>query len=130
MHNDEYDDDPDADFVADSGDDMENGSRGRRRGPPAERTRRSTRTAVLNANNKREPSEDPWADWRGERRSTRLGAPVQTQFDDDGASARKRARTDDSSMSTHSMDVDEDGNAASSSTNGKSLSGVRVSISS
>jgi DNA segregation ATPase FtsK/SpoIIIE-like protein len=97
---------------------MENGSRGRRRGPPVERTRRSTRTAVLNASNKREASEDPWADWRGERRSTRLGAPVQTQFDDDGASARKRARTDDSSMSTHSMDVDEDGNAESSA-NGK-----------
>jgi hypothetical protein len=98
---------------------MENGSRSRRKGAPAEGARRSTRTAVLNASNKRESSEDPWADWRGERRSTRLGAPSQTQFDDEGASARKRARTDDSSMSTHSMDVDEDGHAASSSANGK-----------
>ncbi|EKM48048.1 uncharacterized protein PHACADRAFT_266566, partial [Phanerochaete carnosa HHB-10118-sp] len=52
-------------------------------------TRRSTRAAV-NGSNK---TADEWADWRGERRSTRLGAPAETQPEKPAA---KRARTDES----------------------------------
>ncbi|KAK1232425.1 hypothetical protein PQX77_004455 [Marasmius sp. AFHP31] len=62
--------------------------------------RRSTRTAVLNANGKREAAEDPYHNWRGERRSARLGAPPELQLDFDPPP--KRARTEDSSMATSS----------------------------
>ncbi|KAJ8084449.1 hypothetical protein PM082_003219 [Marasmius tenuissimus] len=62
--------------------------------------RRSTRTAVLNANGKREAAEDPYHNWRGERRSARLGAPPEFQLDFDPPP--KRARTEDSSMATSS----------------------------
>ncbi|KAF7303177.1 hypothetical protein MKEN_01281400 [Mycena kentingensis (nom. inval.)] len=65
-------------------------------------TRRSTRTAVLNANGKRE-AEDPWANWRGERRSTRLGAPPETQLEQ-LEPQKKRARTEESTVSTGSGD--------------------------
>jgi hypothetical protein len=59
--------------------------------------RRSTRSAVLNANGKRE-APDTWSQWRGERRSTRLGAPLETQLD----LPPKRARTEESTISTTS----------------------------
>ncbi|KAL0579444.1 hypothetical protein V5O48_002550 [Marasmius crinis-equi] len=62
--------------------------------------RRSTRTAVLNANGKREAAEDPFDHWRGERRSARLGAPPEMQLDYEPSV--KRARTEDSSMATNS----------------------------
>ncbi|KAF8216032.1 hypothetical protein K438DRAFT_1704971 [Mycena galopus ATCC 62051] len=65
--------------------------------------RRSTRTAVLNANGKREAQEEPWTQWRGERRSTRLGAPPDTQLDLEPRN--KRARTEDSTVSTGSVDA-------------------------
>ncbi|KAI0068137.1 hypothetical protein BV25DRAFT_1867186 [Artomyces pyxidatus] len=53
--------------------------------------RRSTRTAVVNGNGKRAAAAaDEWTQWRGERRSTRLGAPLETQLDEPPP---KRART-------------------------------------
>ncbi|KAH9898219.1 hypothetical protein C8Q73DRAFT_684030 [Cubamyces lactineus] len=57
-------------------------------------TRRSTRTSAANGNSK--GAHDDWADWRGERRSTRLGAPTDMQLD--GPPPPKRARTDDSAV--------------------------------
>lgn len=59
---------------------------------------------MVNANGKREAEEDKWKDWRGERRSARLGAPVETQMD--YYPPPKRARTDDSSLSTNSSESD------------------------
>ncbi|KAI0275019.1 hypothetical protein BC834DRAFT_1037602 [Gloeopeniophorella convolvens] len=45
--------------------------------------RRSTRTAVVSGSAKRTAAEvEPWTRWRGERRSTRLGAPPETQIDE------------------------------------------------
>nr|GAT48411.1 predicted protein [Mycena chlorophos] len=64
--------------------------------------RRSSRTAVLNANGKREAQEEHY--WRGERRSARLGAPPETQLDLEPQ--KKRARTEDSTMSTGSGDAE------------------------
>ncbi|KAJ7925964.1 hypothetical protein B0H13DRAFT_1974060 [Mycena leptocephala] len=46
--------------------------------------------------------EESWQ-WRGERRSTRLGAPPDTQLDPEPRN--KRARTEDSTMSTGSVDA-------------------------
>ncbi len=46
---------------------------------------------------------DEWSEWRGERRSTRLGAPLQTQLDEPPPT--KRARTVDSTASTSSNDA-------------------------
>ncbi|KAI0778361.1 hypothetical protein BD413DRAFT_508647 [Trametes elegans] len=63
-------------------------------------TRRSTRTSAANGNGKGAPDE--WSDWRGERRSVRLGAPVDIQLD---GPPPKRARTDDSAISGNSGDV-------------------------
>jgi hypothetical protein len=60
--------------------------------------RRSTRTSALNANGKRD-APDEWSQWRGERRSTRLGAPPDTQLD---VVPGKRARTEESTISTNS----------------------------
>ncbi|KAI0308159.1 hypothetical protein B0F90DRAFT_1680625 [Multifurca ochricompacta] len=55
--------------------------------------RRSTRTAVASSRAKRSTAEtDPWTQWRGERRSTRLGAPPEAQLDEPPP---KRARTED-----------------------------------
>lgn len=54
--------------------------------------RRSQRTAVKNANNKRSGG-----DWRIERRSTRLNA--NADFAEDGPSSAKRARTEERSVS-------------------------------
>jgi len=64
--------------------------------------RRSTRTAVVNGNGKREGSSDSWS-WRGERRSTRLGAPLDHQFDVEPP--HKRARTEESTTSANSLEV-------------------------
>ncbi|KAJ7631142.1 hypothetical protein FB45DRAFT_917623 [Roridomyces roridus] len=75
-----------------------------RRRAPSNGYRRSTRTAVLNANGKRDAEqEEPWAAWRGERRSARLGAPAEMQFDSEPPT--KRARTEESTMSTGSADA-------------------------
>ncbi|TFK94374.1 hypothetical protein K466DRAFT_642164 [Polyporus arcularius HHB13444] len=63
----------------------------------AGRTRRSTRT-----NGSR--GKDEWSEWRGERRSTRLGAPADVQVD---GPPPKRARTDDSAVSGTSGDAPE-----------------------
>jgi len=55
--------------------------------------RRSTRAAAINSTAKRSAAEtESWTRWRGERRSTRLGAPPETQLD---GPPSKRARTED-----------------------------------
>ena len=55
--------------------------------------RRSTRTAVISSTAKRSGADtDPLAQWRGERRSARLGAPPEAQLDEPPS---KRARTED-----------------------------------
>ena len=86
-------------------DDLDTGygrSRGPRRGVVTEGTRRSTRTttSTSKANGKRIAPDD-WTQWRGERRSTRLGAPDTTQ-DVTIAPEPKRAKTDESSVSAYS----------------------------
>jgi hypothetical protein len=79
-------------------------------GPPDGGMRRSSRTAATTStkSNGKRGAGDDWAHWRGERRSTRLGAPDTTQ---DVAvpppplpppPPPKRARTDDSSVSAYS----------------------------
>ena len=74
-----------------------------RRGAAA--TRRSARTNGTRANG-------DWSDWKGERRSMRLGAPVDTQLD---GPPPKRARTDDSAVSGSSGDLaPTNGNAGAS----------------
>jgi hypothetical protein len=75
---------------------MPSGSR-RCRTAAVDPPRRSTRSAVLNAHGKREAS-DSWSQWRGERRSSRLGAPPETQLDP----LPKRARTEESTVSSTS----------------------------
>jgi hypothetical protein len=66
---------------------------GNRRASSDAGRRRSTRTATVNSNVKRSAAEgDSWTRWRGERRSTRLGAPPGTQLDEPPS---KRARTED-----------------------------------
>lgn len=84
--------------------------------------RRSSRNAVLNANGKRS-APDTWSQWRGERRSSRLGAPVDTQLD--VVSSPKRARTEESTISTTSAE------ALSAAASGASLgesSGLKIKI--
>jgi hypothetical protein len=87
--------------------------------------RRSSRTAAkLNVNGKREGSSDSWGTWRGERRSSRLGAPPELQLDYEPPP--KRARTEESTMSANSVDVD------SHTTNGASDgagNGLKIKIS-
>ncbi|KAJ6520003.1 hypothetical protein C8R45DRAFT_953541 [Mycena sanguinolenta] len=95
-----YDDEFDDDFL-NFRDESEGPST--RRASSSTGRRRSTRTAVVNANGKREAQEDQWVQWRGERRSTRLGAPPDTQLDVEPRN--KRARTEDSTMSTGSVDA-------------------------
>ncbi|KAI0706118.1 hypothetical protein BC835DRAFT_1312389 [Cytidiella melzeri] len=58
--------------------------------------RRSTRTSALN-NGNRLGAVDEWGEWRGERRSARLGAPVDTQLD---GPPPKRSRTVESTTSS------------------------------
>jgi hypothetical protein len=87
--------------------------------------RRSSRTAAkLNVNGKREGSSDSWGQWKGERRSSRLGAPPEIQLDYEPPP--KRARTEESTMSTSSADI------ASPATNGASegaANGLKIKIS-
>jgi hypothetical protein len=54
--------------------------------------RRSTRTAAINTAKRSAAEADPWSQWRGERRSARLGAPAEAQLDEP---LSKRARTED-----------------------------------
>jgi hypothetical protein len=66
---------------------------GRRRAPTDMGRRRSTRAAAISSTAKRSAADtDPWTRWRGERRSTRLGAPPEAQLDEPPS---KRARTED-----------------------------------
>ena len=78
-------------------------------------TRRSGRSAVVNKQSTRESSPaDSWKNWRGERRSARLGAPPEAQLD--GQPEFKRARTEDSVASGTSMEASSSGqNQASNS---------------
>ncbi|KAF7784080.1 hypothetical protein Agabi119p4_245 [Agaricus bisporus var. burnettii] len=87
-------------------------------------TRRSARTAVLNANGKREgSSESSWGGWKGERRSTRLG--FQDPFDE---RPPKRARTEESTTSAgESLDAISITNGqVEASNDGKSSAKVKV----
>ena len=64
-----------------------------RQAPTDPGRRRSTRTAVVSNGMKRSAAEtDPWPQWRGERRSARLGAPPEAHIDEPPS---KRARTED-----------------------------------
>ena len=76
-------------------------SRGSRRGAIVEGTRRSARTTAASRANGKRAVPDDWTQWRGERRSTRLGAPSTTQ-DVAAPPEPKRAKTDESSVSGHS----------------------------
>jgi hypothetical protein len=76
-------------------------SRGSRRGAATEGTRRSTRTTSTSKANGKRAAPDDWTQWRGERRSTRLGAPDATQ-DVAAIPEPKRAKTDESSISAYS----------------------------
>lgn len=58
--------------------------------------RRSTRSSTLNSGNGSRATDD-WAEWRGERRSARLGAPMDQVLD---GPPPKRARTTDSAGSS------------------------------
>ncbi|KAJ3725554.1 hypothetical protein DFJ43DRAFT_1089096 [Lentinula guzmanii] len=69
----------------------------------SEGQRRSSRSAVVNANGKREADQEKWSTWRGERRSARLGAPEEILLD--YVPPTKRARTDDSAFSTDSSEA-------------------------
>ncbi|KAF9459832.1 hypothetical protein BDZ94DRAFT_1224190 [Collybia nuda] len=88
--------------------------------------RRSSRAATkLNTNGKRESSSESWSHWRGERRSSRLGAPAEVQLDVEPP--LKRARTEESTISTQSSD-----HATTGTTNGKTQSnsnGLKIKIS-
>nr|AKF12273.1 hypothetical protein [Collybia nuda] len=96
------------------------------RAPTAVGQRRSSRAATkLNTNGKRESSSESWGHWRGERRSSRLGAPAETQLDIEPP--LKRARTEESTSSTHSSEH------VAGKTNGKSQNnsnGLKIKISS
>ena len=83
-----------------------NGSRKRGAGSSNIAPRRSTRTSTMNANGKREGSSDSWL-WRSERRSSRLaGGEALMEVEP----SRKRARTEESTSSTHSNDLGPVGN--------------------
>src|SRR5882762_8203831 len=72
-------------------------------GPTSSRrtsSRRSARNVTANSN-----GADTWSLWRGERRSSRLGAPAEVQLDD---FPRKRARTEESTGSISSADFGHD----------------------
>lgn len=77
--------------------------------------RRSARNATGSSN-----GTDSWSHWRGERRSSRLGAPVDVQLED---LPRKRARTEESIGSLSSTDLGQDryssGTPQGDSSNGK-----------
>ncbi|TFK36959.1 hypothetical protein BDQ12DRAFT_686158 [Crucibulum laeve] len=90
----------DDDFI-NSRTDAPNGTR-KRQAASSSGQRRSTRTVALNANGKREGSLDSWGQWRRERRSSRLGGPID-HFDEEPP--YKRARTEESTASTSSTDA-------------------------
>ena len=96
---DEFDDDDFLNFRTDVPDNPRN----RRMSSPTARRRSSRTAAKLNMNGKREGSSDSWGQWRGERRSSRLGAPPEVQLDYEPPP--KRARTEESTMSAHSVDI-------------------------
>nr|AEN14431.1 conserved hypothetical protein [Lentinula edodes] len=101
---DEYTFQEDEGYEEDNADYNEDGSRrSSRRNKSKEGQRRSTRAAVVNANGKREAEQDKWSNWRGERRSARLGAPEEMLLD--YIPPTKRARTDDSALSTNSSEA-------------------------
>jgi hypothetical protein len=75
-------------------DDEEGTGRGRR--SASSRSTDVRRSARTTAGTKRDAAGDTSATWRGERRSTRLGAPVDTQFEEPPP---KRARTEESTIS-------------------------------
>ncbi|KAJ2914273.1 hypothetical protein MD484_g6148, partial [Candolleomyces efflorescens] len=79
--------------------DFSSGSRKRK--PVAAPTRRSGRTVARNKSRDASPA-DSLLNWRGERRSARLGAPPDMQLDSEPAF--KRARTEDSVASGTSLD--------------------------
>lgn len=81
--------------------------------------RRSTRTSNASSNGRRGAADDEWGEWRGERRSTRLGAVAETQLD--GPQPR-RARTVDSTNSGNS------GDGQSSNSHVASGSGLKIKI--
>ncbi|KAH9178763.1 hypothetical protein EDB89DRAFT_1928386 [Lactarius sanguifluus] len=84
--------DEDAEFM-NSRSDTASASTSYRRAATDEGRRRSTRTAVVNNGTKRSaPEIEPWTQWRGERRSARLGAPPEAHLDEPPS---KRARTED-----------------------------------
>lgn len=84
-------------------DEDEFSSSSRKRKPAPAPTRRSGRAAAIKqSSNKDASAADSWKNWRGERRSTRLGAPPETQLGEDRA--MKRARTEDSIASGSSAD--------------------------
>jgi hypothetical protein len=87
-------------------------SRGPRRGTATEGTRRSARTASTSKANGKRTAPDDWSQWRGERRSTRLGAPNATQ-DVVAPPEPKRAKTDESSVSAYSDDHSSKGTGPS-----------------
>lgn len=99
---------------------MPNGSSNRRASASTGR-RRSTRNVALNPNGKREAPSDSWNQWRGERRSSRLGAPPDTQLDLEPP--LKRARTEESTMSTNSADAPS---AAASSASHGARNGLNI----
>jgi len=84
--------DEDADFMNSRSDSASAGA-GHRRASSDVGRRRSTRTATVSSTARRSGAEaDAWTQWRGERRSSRLGAPLETQLDEPPS---KRARTED-----------------------------------
>jgi hypothetical protein len=91
-----YQEDEDYDEPMDEDDGFGNGANGSRRTSG----RRSARNASGSAN-----GTDTWSLWRGERRSSRLGAPPEVQLDD---FPRKRARTEESTASISSADFGHD----------------------
>lgn len=58
-------------------------------------SRRSQRSSVVNANGKRPSNASDYPEWRGERRSSRLGTYPETLLE---SQPTKRARTDESSV--------------------------------
>ena len=84
--------DEDANFM-NSRSDSASANTGRRRASTDMGRRRSTRTAAISSTAKRSVADtDPLTQWRGERRSARLGAPPEAQLDEPTS---KRARTED-----------------------------------
>ncbi|OCH94673.1 hypothetical protein OBBRIDRAFT_788928 [Obba rivulosa] len=71
-----------------------NGRRGGRR--------RSTRASNASNGKRTAGGNDEWGEWRGERRSTRLGGPADAPSN---GQRNSRARTEDSSISNHSAEV-------------------------